>query len=167
MNIVIERPIPSDASDLLEYLRQIGSETDNLTFGKEGLSFTPEAEAEYIRQLENSCDEAMFVAKDNGKIVGSASLNRFPRRMMHRGDLSISVLKEYWNKGIGSKLMCAIFEFAKKQSFEIIDLQVRSDNLHAIHLYEKYGFKKIGAHPYFLKIDGDPVSFDYMFLRIE
>ena len=31
-------------------------------------------------------------------------------------------------------------EFAKENDFEMIDLQVRSDNLHAIHVYEKNGF---------------------------
>ena len=101
--------------------------------------------------MENSIDNIMFLAKCDGKIVGCASLNRLPRRMKHRGDFAISVAKEYWNKGIGSQLLSNIIAFAKGNNFEIIDLQVLSDNKSAIHLYEKYGFKRIGEHPAFLR----------------
>lgn len=166
MNIIIERATATDAAVILEYLKQVGGETDNLTFGAEGLPFTREDEEDYITQIEQSCDDIMLVAKDNGIIVGNASLNRLPRRMRHRGDFSVSVAKEYWNKGIGGQLLSKILEFAKENTFEVIDLQVRSDNLRAIHLYEKYGFQKIGAHPAFFKISEEEISFDYMCLRI-
>ena len=167
MNITIKKAHVEDAAEILQYLKQIGAETDNLSFGVEGLPFTVESEAAYILQIENSLDEIMLVAKDNGKVVGNASLSRMPRRMKHRGDFSVSVLKEYWNKGIGSQLLHEIIQFAKENSFEVIDLQVRSDNLSAVHLYEKFGFKKIGTHPAFFKIDGEKISFDYMCLMIQ
>ncbi len=166
MNIVIERAAPADATEIIAFLKQVGGETDNLSFGREGLPFTPEAEEKYLRQIEHSFDDLMLVAKENGKIVGSASLNRLPRRMNHRGEISVSVLKECWNKGIGSQLLCELLAFAKMNAFEILDLQVRSDNAPAIHLYEKYGFIKTGTHPSFFKIEGELISFDYMFLKI-
>ena len=166
MNITIERAKPSDAAALLAYLQQVGGETDNLTFGAEGLPFSVEAEAEYLAQLEHSHDEIMLVAKENGVIVGNASLNRMPRRMSHRGDFSVSVVKEYWNKGIGGRLLTEIISFAKDNDFEIIELQVRSDNLSAVHLYEKFGFRKIGTHPAFFKLKDEYVPFDYMVLEL-
>lgn len=167
MNITIMKARSEDAAEILQYLKQVGVETDNLSFGEEGLPFTVESEAAYIRQIENSFDEIMLIAKENGKIVGNASLSRMPRRMKHRGDFSISVLKKYWNKGIGRQLLFEIIKYAKENSFEIIDLQVRSDNLSAIRLYEKFGFKKIGAHPAFFKMNGEEISFDYMCLMIK
>ena len=167
MNILIERATCADAAELLQYLKRIGGETDNLSFGSEGLPFTPESEAAYLDQIESSCDDIMLIARENGKIVGSASLNRLPRRMCHRGEVSVSVLREYWNKGIGSLLMEEIIRFAEKNSFEGIDLQVRSDNSAAIHLYEKFGFIKIGTHPNFFKIGNDKIPFDYMCLMVQ
>ncbi len=167
MGITIKKATCEDAAEILQYLKQIGAETDNLSFGIEGLPFTVESEAAYISQIENSFDEIMLVAKENGKIVGNASLSRMPRRMKHRGDFSVSVLKEYWNKGIGSQLLLEIIKFAKENSFEVIDVQVRSDNLSAIHLYEKFGFKKIGTHPAFFKMGSEEISFDYMCLMIQ
>lgn len=85
MSITIERVTCVDAAEILQYLKQIGAETDNLAFGVEGLPFTSESEAAYLRQIENSCDAIMFIAKENGKIVGDASLNRLPRRMKQWG----------------------------------------------------------------------------------
>lgn len=167
MSITIEKATCEDAAEILQYLKQIGAETDNLTFGAEGLPLTVESEAAYLRQIENSCDAVMLVAKEDGKIVGDASLSRLPRRMKHRGDLGISVVKECWNRGIGSQLLLEIIRFAKQKAFEGIDLQVRSDNLSAIHLYEKFGFRKIGTHPSFFKIGSEEIAFDYMFLKIQ
>ena len=167
MKITIEKIKPTDAESLLDFLKQAGAETENLTFGGEGLPFTVEAEAAYLAQLEASCDEVMLVAKDGDQIIGNASLNRLPRRMSHRGDFSIAIAKAYWNKGIGGMLMKEILAFARQNCFEIIDLQVRSDNAAAIHLYEKFGFRKLVTYPGFFKIDGQPIDFDYMCLRLK
>lgn len=167
MEITIERASPSDAEAILAYLKTVGGETENLTFGEEGLPFSVEEESDYIRSMEASTDDIMLLAKHNGMVVGDASLHRMPRRMQHRGDLGTAVIKDYWNMGIGSRLLTEIISFAKANGFAVIDLQVRSDNLAAIHLYEKFGFVKIGTHPSFFKIDSEDVSFDYMCLHIE
>ena len=164
MCITIEKALPTDAASLLAYLKQIGGETDNLTFGSEGLPFTTEAEAAFLTGLEKSRDGIMLVAKADGKIIGNASLSRLPRRMAHRGDLAVSVAKEYWNKGIGTELLKHTLSFARENGFEVLDLQVRSDNLTAIHVYEKLGFQKLCTYPKFFKIGDQYVDFEYMYL---
>ena len=58
------RPAHSeDAAAILAYLRQIGAESDNLTFGPEGLPITEEQERQYLRQVENDPDALMLVAQ--------------------------------------------------------------------------------------------------------
>ena len=166
MNITIERASPCDAEEILNYLKQVGGETDNLTFGAEGIPFSVEDEAKYIADMQNSRDDIMLVAKESGRIVGIANLNRLPRRMSHRGDFGISVAKQYWNRGIGGMLLTEIIKFAKHNNFGVVDLQVRSDNFAAIHLYEKFGFKKIGTHPAFHKVNDKNLSFDFMSLLL-
>ena len=54
MSIRIEKAIPSDAAKLLKYLKQVGGETDNLTFGPEDMPFSVEAETEFISSMDNS-----------------------------------------------------------------------------------------------------------------
>ena len=166
MSVVIERVMPADASAVLAYLAQIGGETDNLSFGAEGLPFSVESETAYLAQMQDSNDDMMLVAKEDGRIIGTCDLHRLPRRMSHRGEISISVLRAYWNRGIGTQLMRHILGFARDNGFSVIELQVRSDNGAAIRLYEKYGFEKIGTHPDFFEINGESVSFDYMCLRL-
>ena len=110
----------------------------------------------------------MFVAKKNGEIVGNASFNGLTRaRMKHRGEFAVSVIRSEWGHGIGSMLLEAVIDFAKtKAHAEIISLEVRSDNVRAIKLYEKFGFKKIGQFKGFFKIDGEYVDFDLMNLYL-
>ena len=83
MNITIEKAAPSDAAEFLEYLRQVGKETDNLTFGSEGVPFTVEAEAEYLKNSEGSRDSIMLVAKKDGKIIGNAALAGTVQQLLH------------------------------------------------------------------------------------
>lgn len=167
MNFIIGKAKAADAAEILEYLKRVGGETDNLTFGAEGMPFTAQQEAEYISSLEASKDNVMLVAKCEGQIVGLASLSRLPRRMSHRGDLAISVIKSHWGKGVGSELMKNIIDFGRNNAFEIIELQVRCDNGAAIHLYEKFGFEKTAKHPDFFKIGNEYIDFEIMRLKLK
>ena len=54
MDIIIEKARPSDAEEIIAFLRQVGGESDNLTFGPEGLALSVEDEAAYIQSLESS-----------------------------------------------------------------------------------------------------------------
>ena len=110
----------------------------------------------------------MFIARENGKIVGNAHFTGMTQeRLKHRGTVGISVLKAEWGKGIGSRLMEAVMDFARNTAhIEIITLEVRSDNLRAIDLYKKFGFEKIGHFKGFLKIDGEYADFDLMNLYL-
>ena len=74
--------------------------------------------------------------------------------------------KERWGQGIGSALLQKIIDYAKEHTIELINLEVRSDNIRAIHVYEKYGFRKIGTSPAYFKIDGEYYDFDLMVLDL-
>lgn len=62
--------------------------------------------------------------------------------------------------------MEAILAFAKENGFEQLNLEVRSSNIRAIHLYEKYGFRKLCTFPRFFKINGEYIDFDLMNLEL-
>ena len=48
-DIIIKEALPEDAEARIAYARQVGSETDNLSFGKEGFPISIEEEQEEIR----------------------------------------------------------------------------------------------------------------------
>lgn len=162
--MTITIPTPADAAALLAFLQQVGGETDNLTFGAEGLSLSVEAEAAYLARLADSRDTVMLIAREADRIIGNASLHRLPRRMQHRGEISLCVARDYWNRGIGSLLLQKLVDYARQLGLEQLDLQVRCDNRAAIHLYEKFGFQRLCTYPAFFKIDAQPIDVCYMYL---
>lgn len=163
---VIERARPEDAAALLEYLRIVGGETENLSFGAEGVPLSIEAEQDYLRAQYRSSDNVQYLAKVDGEIIGTASLNRKANRMRHRGVFGISLKKAWWGCGAASALMEAVLAFARENGFEQLNLEVRSSNVRAIRLYEKYGFRKLCTFPHFFKINGAYIDFDLMNLEL-
>ena len=91
----IERAREEDAEALLEYLKIVGGETDNLSFGAEGVPVDLETEKSCLRSQYESVDNVQYLAKVNGEIIGTASMNRKSNRMGHRGVFGIS-LKKAW-----------------------------------------------------------------------
>ena len=163
---VIERARAEDAAALLDYLKIVGGETENLSFGAEGVPLSIEEEQAYLRAQCESTDNVQYLAKVKDEIIGTASLNRKHKRMSHRGVFGISLKKAWWGCGAASALMEAILAFAKENGFEQLNLEVRSDNTRAIRLYEKYGFRKLCTFPHFFKINGEYVDFDLMNLEL-
>ena len=159
---IIERAQPEDAAALLAYLKIVGGETENLSFGPEGVPLSVEAETAYLRAQAESADNVQYLARADGEIIGTASLNRKPNRMAHRGEFGISLKKAWWGCGAAAALMEAVLAFAEENGFEQLNLEVRSDNTRAIRLYEKHGFRKLCTFPAFFKLHGQPVDFDLM-----
>ena len=168
MNIIYREAETSDAGKFLEYCKIVGAESDNLTFGEEGLPFSISQTADYIRKISGNPDGVMILAFDEGELVASGVVSSVSgrARFAHRKDLAITVRKDYWGKGIGTGLMNLLIDFCRKNGTEVIELQVRSDNERAIALYNKFGFEKIGTHKNFFKIGGEYFSADYMNLYL-
>ncbi len=162
----IVRAQAEDAAALLEYLKIIGGETDNLSFGPEGVPLDEEAERAYLDMQAKSHDHIQLFAKVNGEIIGTASLNRKRGRMYHRAEFGISLKKAWWGCGAATVLAEGVLDFARKAGIEQINLEVRSDNKRAIALYEKLGFCKLCTFPGFFKISGELVDFDFMNLDL-
>ena len=163
---VIREAQPEDAEKLIAYLNQIGGESDNLSFGAEGLPITVEGERAYLQRVLEEPRSVMYCAWKDGELVGNGCLSGMTRRMSHRAELSVSVAKKEWNSGIGSMLMEALIRYAGNNGIELLNLEVRRDNARAIHLYEKFGFRRIGTSPAYFKIRGQYVDFDLMYLDL-
>ena len=157
---------PGDAAAFMAFSRLVGGETENLSFGAEGVPLDVEAEKAYLGVQAQSQDNIQLLAKANGEIIGTASLNRKQRRMGHRAEFGISLKKAWWGCGAAFALMERILAFARENGVEQVNLEVRSDNKRAIALYEKFGFRKLCTFPDFFKIKGELVDFDFMNLDL-
>ena len=143
----IVRAQAEDAAALLEYLKIIGGETDNLSFGPEGVPLDEKTERAYLTMQAESHDNIQLLAKVNGEIIGTASLNRKPNRMHHRAEFGISIAKEFWGLGIGQALTAACIDCARKAGYAQLELDVVADNASALALYKKFGFVEYGRNP--------------------
>ena len=164
----IRKATAFDAENILEYCQVIGGESDNLTFGKEGVSITIDREKEYLDSIFHSDRQLYLVATKDNEIVGTANLSSFEKpRLAHRAEISLSVKKSMWGNHIGTRFMETIIDFAKNTAkIEIISLEVRSDNKRAIALYKKFGFETVGTFCGFMKINDKYVNCDIMHLHL-
>ena len=65
----------------------------------------------------------------------------------------IYVTSGYQGKGVGKRLLDAVFGIAKKNGIPFVWLGVWQENPKAVAFYERHGFKKIGTHPYDIGAD--------------
>ena len=114
MNIIYREVEASDAAELLKYNSKVGGETDYLSFGADSFNISAESEARFINRFKSSAKNLMLVALDGDRIIANASVerNRIPR-YSHRAELSITVLREYWGRGIGTAMMQRLIEFSR------------------------------------------------------
>lgn len=89
----------------------------------------------------NNPNSSYFIAKLNDEIVG------FVGTLKIIDELNIMNIATKVNKrslGIASKLLSYIIDYSKSIGCKSITLEVNENNLPAIHLYEKFNFKRIG-----------------------
>ena len=156
----IRKALPDDAENILRYCKVVGSETDNLTFGAEGVGLSTENEKQYLEKIYHSDSDIYLVAVENDDICGVCCLSGYKReRLSHRAEVSISVKKSMWGQHIGTELLRTCLETAKKTNrIQIVSLEVRADNVAAISLYKKFGFETVGTFKGFMKIHGQYID---------
>lgn len=67
----------------------------------------------------------------------------------------MSVRKGHWGKGIGAQLISYLLQWCKESGvIRKVNLRVRTDNLRAIHLYKKMGFREEGIITREFQVDG-------------
>jgi putative acetyltransferase len=97
----------------------------------------------------------VYYALDGERVVGWCDI--FPEenpRQSHRGGLGMGIIPEFRGRGIGSKLLSATLDHAKKFGLEKVELNVYTSNTLAVALYKKFGFKEEGLIKNYRKLDG-------------
>jgi len=158
----------ADAPAALDYIESVAGESDFLTFGPGEFGATLEQEVARIRMLADPAKGMLFKADLEGRMVALASLGRSPRaRIRHVGDFGLSVLKAFWGKGIGTALSRAVMAEGRRTGVTRMALQVRDDNVRAIRMYEKLGFKHEGRLRRAMTAHGIEYDLLVMGMRVE
>ena len=145
--LVIRKARPEDAEALIEAVNVIAGETDFLSFGAGQFWLTVDEERKLIERHLESDNHLFLVAWIDDAIVGvTLFMGGSRERIRHCGDVGLNVARPFWNQGVGSRLLDALIDSARRSPVVTrLDLQVRTDNTWAIHLYRKKGFRIEGT----------------------
>jgi len=152
---IIREAVSDDAEKMIVYLNQVGGESDYLLHGENEFHVPIEGVKRKLAMSQASENSIVLIALENEQIIARAELEGYyAARIRHRAKFSISVRKEYWNRGIGTEMLKSIIEHAKKMKIGIIELEVITDNVNGIHLYHKMGFTDIGIYKNYFYVNG-------------
>lgn len=137
-----------DAAETVDYLKTVMGESDFFYSYPEEIIITAEEEEKMIKGFNESDNTLMLVVEMNGRLIANAMITRFrKKKMRHRGNVAVSVLKEFWNLGIGKKLLICLEDHAKQWGLSQLELDYFSGNERGRALYEKIGFIQVGEIP--------------------
>jgi RimJ/RimL family protein N-acetyltransferase len=142
-DIVVRPGEPGDAAALVRLGTAVGSEPGGwlISGGWRGVGH----ERRYLRTVRRSHDAAVFVAEDDGEVVGRLSVARDSHpASRHVADLGLMVAATHRRRGVGTALLDAAVAWARQTGVRKLELHVFPHNEAAIALYDKYGFRREG-----------------------
>ena len=103
-------------------------------------------------ELESSNSKYIIAKTNDCEIIGFAGI----KIIINTADIMNIVVKKSWrNQGVGNLLLNNLVYLCKKLNLSSLSLEVNEDNQSAIHLYEKFGFRRIGLRKnYYQNNDG-------------
>lgn len=101
---------------------------------------------------------ALFVARLDGVICGTCQLLKPPANNEAQS-FALQLTTNFvapWARGHGlaKMLIVAAEDYAKKEGYTVINLDIRETLQTAMKLYESMGYIRIGEHPYYARVDG-------------
>jgi RimJ/RimL family protein N-acetyltransferase len=167
----IRPPDLEDAAALLHTFQRLVSETDFLlTTPGEARHHSVKSELDFIRSFRNNPNNLFLLALVNHQIIGTLSVTQGNwKKLAHTGEFGIAVVREYWNMGIGRRLLTHMFRWAMdNQHIKMLYCKVMANNEKALHLYKSFGFAEQGRlEKFFLQPDGKLIDLLYMVRWLE
>jgi putative acetyltransferase len=145
MTISIRSARPEDAAELVDLAVSVGAEPGAWLLNTDSWRSIGD-ERRYIRALKRHPDAAVFVAEDDGLIVGRLSVARDPHQASrHVADLGLMVAASHRRRGIGHALLQQAVGWARETGVRKLELHVFPWNEPAIRLYEQFGYERVGV----------------------
>ena len=142
--ITVRQAKAEDAGALVALGAAVGREPEGWLLTTDGWRSVGE-ERRYLRALKRHPDAAVFVADDDGAIVGRLSIARDPHgSSRHVADLGLMVASSHRRRGIGRALLEQAVAWAREVDVSKLELHVFPWNEPAIELYERFGFEREG-----------------------
>lgn len=166
-NVVIRKPNPEDAEGIINVMSVADTETLFLARNPGEFATSVKREREIIINILNDNDAEWFVAVYEEKVIGQCSVGlvRKSARYRHRAEVAFVILKEYWNLGIGGKMMEECIKWCKDKGVAQMELDVVKDNGRAIKMYRDFGFEVTGTIPKALHYQDGTYADEYIMIK--
>lgn len=152
----------SDGKQFLELSLMLDNETSFMLYEPGERKTTFEELAKTIEAI-NSSGGVIFGAEKDNRLVGFVLAQRGGvHRIKHRAYIVIGVLKSESGKGLGTKLLRRVDDWAIKQQILRLELTVMVSNDRAVNLYKRMGFEVEGVKRNSLVVDGTLCDEYYM-----
>ncbi len=137
----------ADAEALCAFKRQVFGETEFLLQGLEDFDDQVDVERDLIGRFHHQSNSVLVLAvDDDGRVIGLCSIvGGHLWRTRHVGTMSIGVLRAWWRRGVGKRLMLQTMRWAEENPLlEKLALQVHATNTAARAMYALLGFEEEG-----------------------
>ena len=152
--MIVRRAEPADAQGLKDLGDAVGAEPEGWLVTTNGWRNVSD-ERRYLRAIRRYPNAAVFVAEDEGLIVGRLSIARDQHpASRHVADIGLMVAASHRRRGIGTALLDAAVDWARRAGVRKLELHVFPWNEAGIKLYERFGFVQEGyRHKHYLRGD--------------
>ena len=156
--ISVRRAVPGDAEALVALAEEVGREEGRWILAAASWRSVGD-ERRYLRTVQQHRDAAVYVAEDDGRIVGRLSLARDPHpASRHVADLGLMVAASHRRRGVGTALLEQAVAWARRSGVRKLELHVFPWNEPALRLYESFGFEREGYRRAHYERDGELVD---------
>lgn len=154
MSVTIREVSINDVNTFTTLMQQVFEESEYMLYDP----------GEYMPSFENAISKmeevitsphlAIFVAQKDELLVGYLTVKtKTLHRIAHIAEISIGVLRQYQNAGIGYQLLQQCIEWCRQHEVTRLSLSVVTENKAAVQFYKRAGFKIEGELRHTLKID--------------
>ena len=153
---------------MLDYLRDVTSETHFILRDPDECTETLEQEAAFLEGINASSRNIMIVCEIDGEIAGNCQLSLGKRaKVCHRASVAIALRKKYWRMGIGTIFFQEMIAISRENSITQMELEFIEGNERGRGLYEKMGFRIYAEHPDAIRLkDGTMLKEYQMMLKL-
>lgn len=147
VTLEIRQAETTDATLLVDFLNQVGKESDYMTLDEAGIDMSPTDMAQFLLLQETAVNRICLLLFVDQTLAGLLNITAAPQRsVQHIGDVFIVIQRAYWNQGFGQILLEEGIEWAHSTGILrklVLNVQVRNER--AVHLYKKLGFEIEGC----------------------
>lgn len=109
----------------------------------------------------------MIMCIVEGKVFGNCEISFFKgMKTKHRSSISIALISNFWNQGIGTKMFEEMIRLAERREGVMqIELEFVEGNSRARYLYEKMEFRITGVHPNAIRLKDGTLLNNYTMIK--